>query len=310
MAAVQALQNGEVSLINPQATADVLESLQSTGNSIQIRTGDGGTYEHVDIIFNNGGPFDPASYSGDAEKARKVRQAFLLTIPRQDIIDKIIKPNNPEAGIRQSYNLVPSDPNYADVVAASKQDTTYPGGDAAIEQAKKLLAEAGLDTEAKPIDVRFLFADNNTRRVQEYQLIQESAIKAGFNVFTINAAKEWGNLLSSPDRYDASLFGWQTTSRAVSEPAANFTTTGGNNFGGFSNAEIDALYAELAGCFDADRQKEINERVEAILVEEGFGTTIFQFPEITAWDARLKNVTYITLAPTVFNNFYEWQWQA
>ncbi len=32
-------------------------------------TGNGGTYEHVDLVFNNGGPFDPATYGGDAEKA-------------------------------------------------------------------------------------------------------------------------------------------------------------------------------------------------------------------------------------------------
>ena len=32
-----------------------------------------GTYEHVDLVFTNGGPFDPATYGGDAAKALKVR---------------------------------------------------------------------------------------------------------------------------------------------------------------------------------------------------------------------------------------------
>ena len=56
---------------------------------------------------NNNGPFDPAAYGGDAKKAPLVRQAFLQTIPRQKIIDTIIKPLNPDAAIRNSYNVVP-----------------------------------------------------------------------------------------------------------------------------------------------------------------------------------------------------------
>ncbi|MDR2619799.1 MAG: ABC transporter substrate-binding protein, partial [Propionibacteriaceae bacterium] len=226
----------------------------------------------------------------------------------QDIIDKIIKLSNPEAGIRQSFTLVPSDPNYDYVTTANKQEITYPGGEAGIEKAKELLAQAGV---TGTIDVRFLFADNNTRRQQEFTLIQESAAKAGFNVQTINAGDKWGTLLSTAQNsYDASLFGWQTSSSAVTEPAGNFVTNGGNNYGGFSNAELDALYAELMTTLDKDRQREIVAGVETILVAEGFGTTIFQFPEITAWDSRLKNVTYITFMPTVINNFYEWKWEA
>ncbi|MEN0072157.1 MAG: ABC transporter substrate-binding protein, partial [Propionicimonas sp.] len=82
MAAVQALENGEVQLISPQATADILTAVQGL-QGVSVYTGDEGTYEHVDLTFNNKGPFDPATYGGDEEKASKVREAFLMTIPRQ-----------------------------------------------------------------------------------------------------------------------------------------------------------------------------------------------------------------------------------
>ena len=45
------------------------------------------SHEHVDLTVNNGGPFDPATYGGDEAKALAVRQAFLKTIPRQEIVD-------------------------------------------------------------------------------------------------------------------------------------------------------------------------------------------------------------------------------
>ena len=61
-------------MISPQATADIYQAVSGLKDrGIEVKTGDGGTYEHVDLVFANGGPFDPATYGGDAEKALKVR---------------------------------------------------------------------------------------------------------------------------------------------------------------------------------------------------------------------------------------------
>ncbi len=101
-AAVQALTNEETDVISPQATADIYQAVAGLADrGIDVATGDGGTYEHVDLVFANGGPFDPAKYGGDEAKALKVRQAFLKTIPRTEILDRLIKPINPEAVLRE-----------------------------------------------------------------------------------------------------------------------------------------------------------------------------------------------------------------
>ncbi|MDR1237409.1 MAG: ABC transporter substrate-binding protein, partial [Propionibacteriaceae bacterium] len=175
MAAVQALQNDEVQLISPQPTADVLSALNALSN-VTVISGDESTYEHVDLTFDNGGPFDPKTYKGDAAKALKVRQAFLKTIPRQEIVDKIIKPLNPKAEVRNSFNLVPGSTNYADTVAANGMKDQYGAVD--IEGAKALLAEVG----AKSPQVRILYGKSNVRRQQEFALIKESAELAGFKI--------------------------------------------------------------------------------------------------------------------------------
>ena len=124
-AAVQALTNEEIDVISPQATADIYQAVSGLKDrGVEVKTGDGGTYEHVDLVFANGGPFDPAKYGGDAEKALKVRQAFLKTIPRTEILDRLIKPINPDAVLRESFVLVPGAPGY-DIVAEANGMGAY-----------------------------------------------------------------------------------------------------------------------------------------------------------------------------------------
>src|SRR5690606_31941401 len=144
LASVTALQNGEVDLIQPQSSVDVISTLEGI-DGIEYTTQEEGTYEHVDVIFNNGGPFDPASYGGDEETARLVRQAFLLSVPRNEILEKLILPLNPDAQLRNSHTVVPGAPTYDDVVANNGSDF-YSGTDEENrEKAKELLAQAGVE---------------------------------------------------------------------------------------------------------------------------------------------------------------------
>lgn len=299
MAAVQALQNGDVDLISPQATQDVLTSLQALPG-VTVKTGDEGTFEHVDLVFNNKGPFDPASYGGDAAKALKVRQAFLHTIPRQQIIDTIIKPLNPNAAIRNSFTVVPGSPAYDGVVAANGM-AAYDTVD--IEKAKALLAEAGV----KDPTVRILYAKPHPRRVQQFQLIKESAELAGFKVVDKGDAT-WGAKLQGTSKYDVSMFGWQSTSTAVTESDANYRTKGQNNFGGYSDKTVDQDLDKLQVATETSEQEALVQQIEKQLMADAFGLTIYQFPSITAFNDKIQGVEPITIAPTIFWNF--WQWKA
>ena len=147
------MQNEEIDIIQPQATADLLTQLEALADrGVEVVTGDGGTYEHVDLVVNNGGPFDPATYGGDAEAALKVRQAFLKTIPRQDIVDRLIKPLNPDAIVRNSFTTVPGAPTY-EALVADNGSADYAEVDIAGAQA--LLEEAGVtDADRRPLPVR------------------------------------------------------------------------------------------------------------------------------------------------------------
>nr|WP_297425604.1 ABC transporter family substrate-binding protein [uncultured Actinotalea sp.] len=300
---VQALQNGEVDLISPQSTADVLAALEDL-DGIEVETSDEGTYEHVDLQFANGGPFDPATYGGDAETAKAVRQAFLKTIPREQIVEQLIRPLNPEAEVRNSFTTVPGSPAYDQIAEANGMAEAYAEVD--IEGATALLTEAGVTT---PVTVRLLFDPNNTRRQNQYELIRQSAEQAGFDVQPYQVQSDWGTDLSNATSfYDAALFGWQSTSTAVTESKANYITGGGNNFYGYSNPQVDELFAQLDVETDADEQARILAEVEALMMEDAFGVTIFQFPGVTAWNPEnITGVSKIAISPTIFQGFWNWQ---
>lgn len=300
LASVTALQNGEVDLIEPQSSVDVIETLQGI-DGITFTPEAEGTFEHVDVIMNNGGPFDPATYGGDEDTARLVRQAFLLAVPRTEILDKLIIPLQADAQLRNSHTVVPGSPTYDDVVAGNGSD--FYGDDAAnVAKAKDLLEQAGVTT---PIDVRFLYGASNVRRANEYQLIQAAGAKVGFNVLD-EGDDAWGGRLTETDTYDASLFGWQSTNTFALNSEANYVTGGLNNFGGYSDADVDKWYEEMASA-TPDEEKELTTQIEAQLNADGVTVPIFQFPGVVAWRNELKGVAMIPISPTIFWNYWEWE---
>lgn len=298
MASVQAVENGELDLIQPQATADVLSAAEAL-DGVTVDNADGATYEHFDLTFDNGGPFDPETYDGDEETAELVRQAFLKTLPREQIMDTIISPLNPEAAVRSSYTMAPGSPMYDSISVENGMDEEYPGSDP--EGAAELLEEAGVESPT----VRVLYDDQNERRAQQFALITEQAEAAGFEIVD-EGDVNWGSR-SGDGTYDGFLFGWQSTSTGVTESDANFRTGQQNNYGGYSNERVDELYDELQTELDEDRQLEILTEVEQILVEDAFGATLFQHPQLTIYRDRVENVSNTTVSPTMFWNYWEWQ---
>ncbi|HWL77132.1 ABC transporter family substrate-binding protein [Microbacterium sp.] len=292
LAAVQALENGEVDIISPQATADIKTALDGI-EGITVVTGVEGTYEHVDLQFNNGR--NPENIFSNA----KVREAFLKTIPRQEILDTLIKPiAGDDALLRSSQIFVPGAEGYDESVAENGSEAF---AEVDIEGAKQLLAESGVTNT----EVCLLYASNNPRRVNEFALIQASAAQAGFNV-TDCGSEQWGGLLGTPGAYDASLFGWQSTSLAVTSSGPTFQTGGINNLNFYSNPEVDELIAQLNVEFDPEAQIEIQKQIDALLWGDFYGVTIFQFPGVTAFSDRVEGIDPSILAPTIFWNAWDW----
>lgn len=166
------------------------------------------------------------------------------------------------------------------------------------------MEEAGVET---PVDVRILFGASNARRQQQYAIMAEAFNQSGLFNLVDASSDDWGSMLdSATDQYDAALFGWQSTSTAVTAGNANYGTGQINNFYGYSNPEVDELQDQLSVETDPAEQERLLGEIEAHLVNDAFGVTIFQFPSVTAYRNTVTGIDPITISPTVFYGFWNW----
>ena len=121
--AIQALANGEITLYSGQQTADGVAALKKI-SGVTTEGGLGGTYEHVDLrsgaYSGSGGSPYTGPFAGNGEKATELRRAFLLCIPREEIVTKLVNPINPAIQPLRSVTVPTTiDPLYNKVVTAN-----------------------------------------------------------------------------------------------------------------------------------------------------------------------------------------------
>ena len=299
LAQVQALENGELDVFSPQATADAVEAASRLDN-VKVAGGLEGSWEHLDLTVNNRGPFDPATYGGDRRKALLVRQAFLHGVPRQEVIDKLIRPINPDAEVRNSYLRTEGAPGYDEIVAQNGI-SEYAEVDPA--RSLDLLEEAGVK---QPIDVRVMYAEDNVRREQQFQLLKPALAKAGFNLVDMGDA-QWSDKLGSGE-YDAVIFAWQAKTTGVSDSSATFMKGGINNLNGYFNPRVDAAFDALVVEQDEADKLELQIRIEKEIVKDAYGLTLFQHPAAAIWNTeRVAGIDPSTLSPLMFYGFWNWK---
>jgi len=278
-AQVTALQNGEVDIINPQASADTITALKNT--SAKVLTGAQASYDHLDLNF--GSPT-----FADA----KVREAFLKTIPRQQILDSIVTPVDSKAKVLNSQIFLPNQEQYADTVKMNGSDK-FDKVD--IDGAKALLAGA-------TPTVRILYNTNNPNRVDEFQAISASASKAGFKVVDAGSP-DWSKLLPGGD-YDASLFGWISPGAGTTQLPQLFTTNGGGNYNRYSAANDLAVKSQIT--LDKDELTKIEQQIDAKTFADGYGLPLFQLPGVFGATSRVDGVKFNGGQSGPFWNFWEW----
>lgn len=281
-AQVTALQNGEVDVINPQAGGDTLTQLNALSD-VQVLTGPQLAYDHVDISFR--GEFaDP-----------KVREAFMRVIPRQQIVDTVIKPVNPDAEVLNSQIYVTSQGDVYDESVKQNGSDAYEEVD--IEGAKELLA-------GRTPTVRILYNINNPNRVAAFEAIQATATEAGFNVVDMGDPK-WSSLLPT-DGYDVSIFGWISPGVGNASIPQIFASFGGSNFTGLNDPAIDKLANDIQVMIDEGDLEEANMKVDKLIFDNYYGLPLFQSPGVTAHTDRVEGVTYMANQTGPVWNFWEW----
>ncbi|WP_237189744.1 ABC transporter family substrate-binding protein [Rothia nasimurium] len=271
-AQIQALKNGEVNGVAPQASVDTITQLNDM-SGVVTETQPDQAYDHLDLNMKEGSPFADAN----------VRKAFLLTVPRQDILDKLIKPMDPEAQVLNSQLYVASDSeNYAKTIQTNNS-SEYPldNMDANIEKAKELLG-------GQTPTIRILYNSKNPNRVNSFQMIKESAEKAGFIVEDAGN-EQWSKLLAGGD-YEASIFGWVSSGVGNSSLGQIFAAGSSSNFTSYNNETVNAAADEIMKTTDTARIEELKMQADGEIFKDGYGLPLFQSIAVTSVSDTITGV--------------------
>lgn len=285
---VQALQNGDLDVIEPQATVDTVTQLEGLGSQVTVTTGQTLTWEHLDFNFN-AGPF---------ADSLPLREAFAYCVPRQKIVDDLIKPIDETAVVMNAREVFPFQDNYEEVVSAS-YDGRYDQVD--LDMAKEKFAEAGVTA---PVQVRIGYSAPNPRRADEVAAIKASCDQVGFEIVDAGSPEFFDVVLPNND-YEVALFAWAGSGQIASGQNI-YASTGTQNYGGFSNPDVDAAWDTLASSVDPAVHEEQVKVIEKLLWDELFGIPVFAHPGVGAYNSSLENVRDTAAQSGIVWNAEQW----
>jgi peptide/nickel transport system substrate-binding protein len=309
-AATQALANGEIDLYAGQATADAVASLKKI-NSINVVGADQAVYEHFDLHF--GTVEDEAEYTGlfsakGGAKALALRKAFLLGIPREEIMEKLIAPINGKTTPLCTTWVAEGSPNY-DKICAVNGSKFYTRGsqESRNKTAAALIKKFYPNAMKSPVKVNVLVPANNPRRASEFALTKANMAKIGFDLVG-DVQSGWGGLLGN-SKYDAYFFAWVSSSVLQRQSCGLFETGGPNNYVmGYKNTTLDAvcnsMYLPLKENILIQKYIQADRQIFADAVT----LPMFTHPGIFAINKDLKGVKPNPLSPQLTWNFWEWSY--
>ena len=306
-AAAQALANGELDVYAGQATADGVAKLKAI-KSVNVVGTDQVAYEHWDLHYDTVPDEDP--YTGvfsvkNGAKSKALRQAFLLGLPRNEIMEKLIAPINGVTDPIRSTWVAPGSAFYDKVVAANGS-AFYTRGtqESRNKSALALVQKFYPDALKNPIKVNVLVPGNNPRRAAEFALAKANLAKVGFDLVG-DVRTDWPSLLGN-SKYDVYFFAWVASSVTQRQSAEVFDTNGGNNIIGYSNPAVDAIIKTLDSPLSESLLAAKYIAIERLTNADAITTGVFIHPGVVAVNKDLKNVKPGPLSPQMVWNYWEW----
>ena len=290
----QSLQNGDLNVIDPQPTVDTRAQLEALGSGVTVETYSKMTWEHLDFNFRDSNVFS------DAQGGKALREAFAYCVPRETIVNNLIKPIFNEAVVMNAREVFPFQTDeYADVTSAS-YDGRY--DQVNLEKAKELVAQSGVPT---PIDVRLGYKAGNQRRQETVAAIAASCKDAGFNVIDSASSEFFSKEVVNGD-YEVALFAWSSSGQIAS--GENIQATGKpQNYGQYSSAVVDEAWGKLADTLDRGQQVEQIKIIEKQLWDDLFNIPLYAHPGLSAWDNTVSNVRTTATQSQVSWNASQWK---
>ncbi len=319
VAAAQALANKEIDAYTGAANAAVWSTLKANTDATTIQASSA-TYEHLDIrtgTANSGANPDCAAtytgpFAGESTRAKDLRHAFLLTVPRQLIantyVGKVFDPSTTaNSTVLNSSLVLPTEGNYPKVIAGvktyvdefSKSQTERNA--LALALVRKYYPTAGVNTNN--IEVNYL-RNTSARRGDINLQIKLEAAKVGFNVSNVGNGA-WPNFLDCND-YDVADFAWSRSAISQTGSNAQYITEGGNNGYGWSDPVVDSAFNVFEGALSATELLTAQINAEKAIYSHYWTIGLYQWPGVASWNKDLKGLLFNPLNPNLVWNYWAW----
>jgi len=307
-AAAQALANGELDIYSGQPTADAVAALKKLTN-VNLIGGINACYEHWDLRVGNAPGQDEYTgiFKGHGGKGADLRRAFLLSVPREEINEKLIRPINPGATILGSTFIAPGFEGYERLVA--NNGSFYYNGpqDQLNAKAARLIKKHYPSASpSNPLKVNVLVPGNNPRRAAEFALAKANAIKVGFDLVG-DVQASWSPKIQL-SKYDVQFFAYCPSAVTQAGSNSNFKLGGGNNRNGVNLPALDKILEKLQVPLDNKTYITTIIQAERIIHAEGLTSGVFLHPAVTAVNKLLKGIKPSPLSDDVVWNWWEWSY--
>jgi len=192
------------------------------------------------------------------------------------------------------------------------QDNSGGIGKGDIAGAQKILDGAGYTkgpdgTYAKngqPLKFRYTVTQGNALRERTEEIVVAQMKKVGIQLDPANTTKLGGTL--SKGDFDIIQFAWVSTPFPVSANQATYTSSGGQNYGKFSNADVDRLFPQAVREIDQQKANDTVNQIDKILFDQMATLPLYQKPTFLAFYDRFTNIVDNPTSQGPFYNTQDW----
>lgn len=288
---LNAFKSGEIDVIESPPQAEIPTLLDEGTAKIYPYLG---TYFYVINVSDKAKDVDPKA--AEALSNPKFRKALSLAIDRQLIVDKVA-----QGGQAPATSYVPA--GILDSIGEEFQKE-YSSKGANIEEAKKLLAEAGYPNGEGAPTITFTFnTDQGHQNIA--QAVQDMwKTNLGINVELKN--EEWAVFQDTRNNFQYSMarHGWIADYNDPMTFLDMWTTGNGQNNAGYSNKEYDKLIAQAKVELDDAKRTELLHKAEDILMDESPIIPLYYYTNVLCIDKNVKGTYKSPLGQMEFRDAY------
>ena len=305
----QQMLGGELDMYDPQPQIELVNQLEGAADRIEFEVGLGPVWEHFD--FNT---------LVDGLDRDYVRQAIALGINREQIVDTLVAPVDPDAVVLENPFWMANTEQYEPYYDQWSYDP---------DAAQALLEDNGCEPGDDGIyvcdDVRLSFrvgtTGGNERRELTQQLMQADLEQVGIEITIENdEGAAFFERLNTPENcdgvcdYDIALFAWVGSPN----PSGNANIYGCDGFDEeeptvrpqnwtvFCDEELTNIMDEANSTVDPDVNADLWNQAASIMADNVPVIPLFQQPQLVAFDNTLTGPRLNATVATQFWNSSDW----